>query len=198
MARYEVRIVGFGGQGVITLSKMIAYTSGITGNYLVTQTEAYSAEARGGSAWAEVVIELDKEVKLIDYPKALKPYDVLVILSEIATKDVKRDDLKAEENTGYLIWDSSTIGTFRSAKRMRNLSYPIQKTAVEKFGDSVFGNTILFGMFTQVSKIFSEEAAIKTIKEFVPSSTLDTNLEAFKFGMQTAEELLNKLAEGSS
>jgi len=52
-------------------------------------------------------------------------------------------------------------------------------------------------MFTHVSKIFTEEAAIKTIKKFVPSSTLDTNLEAFKFGMQTAAELLNQLEEGS-
>ena len=196
MARYEVRIVGFGGQGVITLSKMIAYTSGITENYLVTQTEAYSAEARGGAAWAEVVVEMDREAKLIDYPKALKPYDVLVILSEIATKDVKRDDLKTEENTGYLIWDSSTIGKFRSAARMRSLSHPIQKTAVEKYGDSVYGNSILFGMFTYVSKIFSEEAAIETIKNFVPSSTLDTNLKAFRFGMQTAEELLNQINLG--
>ena len=63
MGRFEVRIVGYGGQGVITLSKMIAHTSGIIEDYLVTQTEAYSAEARGGSAWAELVIELDKDVE---------------------------------------------------------------------------------------------------------------------------------------
>lgn len=177
---------------------MIAHTSGIIEDYLVTQTEAYSAEARGGSAWAEIVIEMDKDVEAIDYPKALKPYDILIILSEIAAKNTLKDVVKAESDTGYLIWDSSTITKFRMAKRMKSLSFPIQKTALEKFGSSVYGNTILFGMFTFVSKVFSEEAARKTIKEFVPKATLDTNMEAFKFGMEKAEELMNQLKEGGN
>ena len=82
MTRFEVRISGYGGQGVITLSKMIVTASALFENLAATQTEAYSASARGGKCWAEVVVDLDRDVDLIDYPKALKPYDFLIILSE--------------------------------------------------------------------------------------------------------------------
>ena len=79
MARYEVRIAGYGGQGVITLSKMIITAASMYEGLARTQTEAYSAAARGGKCWAEVVVDLDKDAKLIDYPKALEPYDFLII-----------------------------------------------------------------------------------------------------------------------
>lgn len=150
---------------------------------------------KGGKCWAEVVVDLDTDAKLIDYPKALAPYDFLIILSEESARDMKKNDLKSGENTGFLIWDPSTISKFSVAKRLKSLSIPVQKVALEKFGDRVYGNTILFGAFTILSGIFSEESAIETIKKFVPPSTLDTNLEAFELGKQEAHEFINKLQE---
>jgi 2-oxoglutarate ferredoxin oxidoreductase subunit gamma len=199
MGRYEVRIAGFGGQGVITLSKMIITAGSLLEGLAGTQTEAYSAAARGGKCWAEVVVDLDKKVKIIDYPKALAPYDFLIVLSEEAAGDVKPNMLKQEPETGFLIWDPSTITKFRAAKRIEKaLSIPIQKIAVEKFGNIVFGNSILLGVFTILSGIFSEESAIETIKEFVPKTTLEKNLEAFEFGKQEAREFLKNLQGGNN
>ena len=198
MGRYEIRISGYGGQGVITLSKMIITASSLYENLAATQTEAYSAAARGGKCWAEVVVELDREKKLIDYPKALQPYDFLIVLSEEAAGDVKQDLVK-EGETGFLIWDSSTITKIRAAKRIKkSLGIPIQKLAVEKFNNIVFGNTILFGIFTVLSGIFSEESAIETIKNFVPASTIDANLEAFELGKQEGLDFLKNIKEESN
>ena len=195
MARYEIRVAGFGGQGVITLSKMIVMASAIYENLAATQTEAYSASARGGSCWGEVVVDLDRNAKYIDYPKALKPYDFLIVLSEESAKNVKANQLK-KGDSGFLIWDPSTIQKFSAAKRIsKALSIPVQKLAFEKFGDRVYGNSILFGAFTTLSGIFSEESALETLKKFVPSPTLDKNLEAFEFGKQEALEFLEKLQE---
>ncbi|TFG16408.1 MAG: hypothetical protein EU533_09075 [Promethearchaeota archaeon] len=195
MGRYEIRVSGFGGQGVITLSKMIVMASAIYENLAATQTEAYSAAARGGRCWAEVVVDLDKEVKLIDYPKALEPYDFVIVLSEESAKDIKPSSLK-KEDSGFLIWDPSTIQKFRAVKRIsKALSIPVQKLALEKFGNTVYGNTILFGAFTALSRIFSEESALQTIKEFVPSATLDKNIEAFELGKLEAQDFLKKLKE---
>ncbi|MFX1304850.1 MAG: 2-oxoacid:acceptor oxidoreductase family protein [Promethearchaeota archaeon] len=197
MARFEIRISGFGGQGVITLSKMIITASALYENLAATQTEAYSAEARGGRCWAEVVVDLDKNVKIIDYPKALKPYDFLIILSQASADGVKKGDLKQDNNTGFLIWDPSTIREFKSAKSLKSLSIPVQKLAVEKFGNIVYGNSILFGAFSILSGIISEESAIQTIKKFVPSSTLEKNLEAFELGKKEAQEFMEQLQEGN-
>ncbi|MBY9011082.1 MAG: 2-oxoacid:acceptor oxidoreductase family protein [Candidatus Lokiarchaeota archaeon] len=196
MARYEIRVSGFGGQGVITLSKMIIMASSIYEGYAATQTEAYSAAARGGKCWAEVVVDIDKNVELIDYPKALKPYDFLIVLSEESANDIKVDFVKDEQNTGFLVWDPSTIKKFKAAKKINKvLGIPVQKLAVEKFGNIVFGNSILFGIFTILSGIFSEESALETLKKFVPNTTLDKNLEAFELGKQEAMNFLTKLKE---
>jgi len=196
VSRYEFRVSGFGGQGVITLSKMIIMASSIYEGLAATQTEAYSAAARGGKCWAEVVVDLDKKIEFIDYPKALKPYDFLIVLSEESANGVKVEFVKDEENTGFLIWDPSTIRKFRVAKKIKKvLGIPIQKIAVEKFGNIVFGNSILFGIFMVLSGIFSEESALETIKKFVPNSTLDKNLEAFELGKLEAMNFLNQLKE---
>jgi len=199
MVRYEIRLAGYGGQGVITLSKMIITASTLHENLAGVQTEAYSASARGGKCWAEVVVDLDKDVKSIDYPKALAPYDFLVILSEESASVIKPTMVKSEESTGFLIWDSSTITKFKAVNRVKKaLGIPIQKLAVEKFGNMVFGNSILLGVFTILSKIFSEESAIETIKKFVPSSTLDQNLEAFELGKQEALDFLKQFKESDN
>ncbi len=195
MTRYEIRIAGYGGQGVITLSKMIITAASMYEGLAGTQTEAYSAAARGGKCWAEVVIDLDKDIKSIDYPKALQPYDFLIILSEESAGDVKPNQLK-KKGTGFMIWDPSTIKKFRAAKRIKKgLELPVQRIARESFGNIVFGNTILFGAFTVLSNIFSEESALATTKKFVPPATLSKNLEAFEVGKQEAKEFLNKLKE---
>jgi len=175
---------------------MIIMASSIYEGFAATQTEAYSAAARGGKCWAEVVVDLDKNITFIDYPKALKPYDFLIVLSEESANGVKVDFVKNEETTGFLVWDTSTIKKFRAAKKIKKvLGIPIQKLAVEKFGNIVFGNSILFGIFTMLSGIFSEESALETIKKFVPNSTLEKNLEAFELGKKEAMNFLNQVKE---
>ncbi len=196
MVRYEIRIAGFGGQGVITLSKMIITAVSLYENLAATQTEAYSASARGGRCWAEVIVELDRNIETIDYPQALRPYDFLIILSGESAASVNPDFIKKDENTGYLLWDPSTIQKFRAVRQIKKaLSIPVQKIAVEKFGNIVFGNSILFGAFTILSGIISEESAIETLKKFVPSSTLEKNLEAFELGKKEALDFIKKLKE---
>jgi len=193
MVRYEIRIAGFGGQGVITLSKLVITAASLYENLAATQTEAYSASARGGRCFAEVVVELDKNIETIDYPQALRPYDFLIILSGESAASVNPDYIK---EGGYLLWDPSTIQKFRAVRDIKKaLSIPVQKIAVEKFGNIVFGNSILFGAFTILSGIISEESAIETLKKFVPSSTLEKNLEAFELGKKEALDFIRKLKE---
>ena len=59
----------------------------------------------------------------------------------------------------------------------------------------MFGNSILFGAFTFLSGIISEESAIETLKKFVPNSTLEKNLEAFELGKKEAQEFMKMLKE---
>ncbi len=98
-----------------------------------------------------------------------------------------------------MLWDPSTIKKFKALKRLNKvLGIPVQKIAVENFGNIVFGNVILFGAFTILSGIISEESAIETIKKFVPKLTLEKNLEAFELGKREALDFVKELKEGTN
>ena len=56
MSRYEVRIGGFGGQGVVTMAVVAGETASLYDNKFVVQTQSYGPEARGGASKSEIVI----------------------------------------------------------------------------------------------------------------------------------------------
>lgn len=88
MERYEIRLSGSGGQGLIIAGIILAEAAGIYDGKFVCQTQSYGPEARGGASKAEVVIS-DEE---IDYPKAIKP-DLLLAMNQKSC-DVYFFDLK--------------------------------------------------------------------------------------------------------
>src|SRR5450756_1668105 len=89
--RSEIRIAGFGGQGVILSGLIISVAAGLHEGKEVAQTQSYGPEARGGACRTEVVIS-DEE---IDYIKPLDA-DLLVAMSQpaldryIGEMDLKR------------------------------------------------------------------------------------------------------------
>ncbi|NMC03602.1 MAG: hypothetical protein GYA24_00245 [Candidatus Lokiarchaeota archaeon] len=179
MNRYEIHAVGLGGMGVIQLSKLITKAAVLYQGHLAVQTEAYSASARGGRCWADVVIELDAAEAMIDYPKALSPYDFVFVLSEEAASDVKKADIK---ETGWVIWDSSIITRFRAASRMPSLAIPAQEMAIKEFGEAAIGSSILFGAFCALSGVLSRDAALNTLEASIPKKSLEKNQTAFEKG----------------
>ncbi|MHA1785886.1 MAG: 2-oxoacid:acceptor oxidoreductase family protein [Candidatus Helarchaeota archaeon] len=180
MTRIELKIAGYGGQGVITLSKLIAEGTMLFENKEVAQTEAYGAAARGGSCWAEVVIS-DNE---IDYPRAVDP-DYMILLSKEAANAFK----KGIKKNGVFIVDPTTVKKFRARK---NTVYEIPATdiAVHELKMPVVGNVILLGAISVLTGLMSKEAAKKTVEKSVPKKALDVNLVALQKGFELAEKAL--------
>ena len=100
MKRYEIRIAGFGGQGVVTVGKIAGIAAALHDKRNAVQTQSYGPESRGGACKAEVVLA-DGE---IHYPK-VRSADVLVALSQTA-QDAYLKDLK---QGGLLIVDPLTV-----------------------------------------------------------------------------------------
>ncbi len=75
----EIRIAGFGGQGVVLAGVLLGSAAAIYDQKSVIQTQSYGAEARGGAARSEVIIA---ESPII-YPVVLEP-DIFVAMSQIA------------------------------------------------------------------------------------------------------------------
>jgi 2-oxoglutarate ferredoxin oxidoreductase subunit gamma len=183
MTRTEIKIAGYGGQGVITLSKMIAaaailHQDGIT----ATQTEAYGAQARGGACWAEVVIS---DEDMIDYPRAIVPVDVLMVFSEEAARDY-RNELKKD---GVGIYDPLTVRARKFKVKAKRFAVPANQIATEELKMSVTQNAIMFGAFIGLTNLIDEKSGEECVRNFVPSKFIDINLEAFKRGLEIGRTL---------
>ncbi len=183
MTRSEIRIIGYGGQGVITLSKMIAYAA-VLDNKEAAQTEAYGPASRGGSCWAEVVV--DDEDK-IEYPRAIQP-KFYIILSQTGAD---RYGKFCNDPAVTSIIDPLTVDKWKIKK---GTTYRIgsQQIANEEYRNPVMANVILFGAFFAITGLVSKESALQTIKKFVPEKAFQLNLEAFERGIKLATEQKEK------
>lgn len=182
--RKDIRIAGFGGQGIILAGIVIGKAASLYDNLFAVQTQSYGPEARGGASKTEVVIS-DSE---IDYPKVQKP-DIFIAMSNEALM-VYLDDLKDD---GTLIVDPDMIKEedilpFIEKHNINYYKAPVTRTATEKIGLNIVANIVMVGAITKITKVVSVEAARDAIAASVPPGTEEKNIAAFEAGMELIEE----------
>lgn len=182
MERYEIRLSGSGGQGLILAGKIMAEAVVIYDGRNAVQTQSYGPEARGGASKAEVVIS-DGE---IDYPKALD-LDVLLALTQTSCDRYSKDLKKG----GILIVDSDLVRQLPKGD-FKIFSMPITDIAVKKVGKAVVTNIVALGILTKICGVVSEEAMRKAILARVPKGTEELNMKAFEEGLQAASKMLQQ------
>jgi 2-oxoglutarate ferredoxin oxidoreductase subunit gamma len=180
--RYEIRLSGSGGQGLILVGKVLAEAAAIYEGLNATQSQSYGPEARGGASRSEVIIS-DGD---IDYPKA-ENIDILLALTQEACDKYITDI----NDDGTLIVDSQMVqnipeGTFKVVK------LPIIQSASERLGKFIVANIIALGIIVKISNIVSLESVQHAIKARVPKGTEEINLKALHEGINLAEEWLKK------
>jgi 2-oxoglutarate ferredoxin oxidoreductase subunit gamma len=178
--RKEVRIAGFGGQGVILAGIVIGKAAALYDGLHAVQTQSYGPEARGGASRTELVIS-DEE---IDYPKVHHP-DIFVAMSHEALL-AYLDGLK---QGGILIIDpdmvmEDEISSFIEEHDIKVYHAPATRTADEKVGLRIVANIVMIGAITGFTNVISEEAAREAIAASVPPGTEDKNIAAFEAGME--------------
>ena len=181
--RKEIRICGFGGQGIILAGIILGKAASLFDGNEAVQTQSYGPEARGGASKCEVVIDN----KLIEYPKVQSP-DVLVAMSEEALLKYI-GDLKDE---GTLIVDTSTtdidgVMEFVEEHNIKVYEAPATKTAMQDIGLKIVANIVMVGAITKITEVISKEAVIKAIEDSVPKGTEEKNIAAFEAGYALVE-----------
>jgi 2-oxoglutarate ferredoxin oxidoreductase subunit gamma len=173
--RYEIRLSGSGGQGLILMGIILAEAIGIYDRKYVAQTQSYGPEARGGSSKSEVIVS-DEE---IDYPKAMR-LDLLLAMNQRSC-DEFYPDLKPD---GLLIVDSTFVTQVPTVKAFQ---IPFTRLAREKFKKEVVANIIALGALAQLSPIVSAKAIESAVLDRVPKGTEKLNRDALKTGMKAAK-----------
>jgi len=172
MSRQELTIAGVGGQGSI-LAGVILGTAAVTydGKYAV-QTQAYSAELRGGFAAAWVVVSDHPVV----FPRVTRP-DILVAQAQDSI-DRFSGVLKPE---GVLIFDSDLIPSVPEA--IPNAwGIPATSLARNRMGAIIVCNMIMLGALCRVTGVVGREPLKKAIAASVPKGKGELNLDAFELG----------------
>ncbi len=182
-SRYEIRLGGSGGQGIILMGIILAEAIGIYDGKWVAQTQSYGPEARGGSSKSEVIVS-DEE---IDYPKAMKP-DLLLAMNQKSC-DEFYPDLKPD---GILIVDSTFV---TQVPTPRAYQIPFTRIAREKFKREVVANIIALGALSQLSPIVSARAIEEAVLKRVPKGTEKLNREALRAGIAAAKKAKREMAK---
>ena len=179
--RYEIRLSGSGGQGLILMAIILAEAAGVYDGKCVAQTQSYGPEARGGSSKSEVIVS-DEE---IDYPKAMK-LDLLLAMNQKSC-DEFYPDLKPD---GVLIVDSTFVTQPPVA---RAFQVPFTRIAREKLQREVVANIVALGALSQLSPIVSARAVEAAVLARVPKGTEKLNRDALKAGIAAARQAKKRM-----
>ena len=170
----EIRISGFGGQGVILSAIVIGKAGCIFENGFSTMTQAFGPEARGGACSAQVILS-DQPIL---YPYVTRP-DILVTMSQEAyslfTPQLKDD--------GILIIEQDLVRVEKLPPGVRVYGVPATRLA-EELGKRMVLNIVMVGFFAAVTNVLEPEAIRQAVADSVPGAFRELNIKAFDKGFE--------------
>lgn len=178
--RREVRIAGFGGQGVITMGTILAIATGVYEDLEVAQTQSYGPEARGGACRSDVIISDEP----IDYLKPLN-LDLFVALSPAALEQYWPE---VREGKTIVIIDKTLVPQ-HPKHTPPIVEIEATRLAEEEFKSRVVANMIMLGAMAAFTGWITLEALEKTIMERMKGENLKRSMDALKKGWQIGEKL---------
>ncbi|MBI5084094.1 MAG: 2-oxoacid:acceptor oxidoreductase family protein [Acidobacteria bacterium] len=178
----EIRIAGFGGQGVILSAHIVGRAVSIHQGGYATMTQNYGPEARGGAASAALMVS-DQPVL---FPYVTHP-DILVVLSQEAYTRYA-PEMKSD---GVLLVEEDLVRLENLPPQARVYGIPATRIA-EELGKKMVLNVVMVGFFCAITKAVDREACLKAVSDSVPERFRKLNTEAFDRGFQFGEELLLK------
>lgn len=172
----EIIISGFGGQGVLSMGKILAY-SGLMEDKEVTWMPAYGPEQRGGTANVTVIVSDER----ISSP-ILSKYDIAIVLNQ---PSLDKFEPKIKEG-GILIYDSYGVINPPTRKDITVYRIDAMDKAAELKNSKVF-NMIVLGGLLKVCPVVSDAGVEKALYKTLPErhhGLIPLNMEAIKAGRE--------------
>ncbi|NTU42359.1 MAG: 2-oxoacid:ferredoxin oxidoreductase subunit gamma [Nitrospirales bacterium] len=179
----RIIVAGSGGQGVLFLGKLIAY-SGMVDGREVTWFPSYGAEMRGGTANCTVVLSED----MIGSPVVRNPH-ILIAMNDVSFQRFADTVLAG----GIILYDSSLVNLNGIGKDIRAVPVPASAMAAS-LRNAKAANMVLMGALSGLSNAFTLESAVSTLKEMTPShrrEALETNEELMLRGYEFVQAQKN-------
>jgi len=178
----EIRIAGFGGQGVILSAIVIGKAGCIFHNGYSTMTQSFGPEARGGACSAQVILS-DSPVL---YPYVTHP-DILVVMSQEAYTLFSPQI----NPSGILVIEEDLVRIDALPAGVRVYAIPATRIA-EELGKKMVLNIVMVGFFAAVSQVLEPDAVRQAVAASVPEHYRDLNLRAFDRGFEFGTRALTE------
>ncbi len=183
----EIRVAGFGGQGVILSAILLGKAASIHQGAYATMTQNFGPEARGGACSAQLVLS-DSPIL---YPYITQP-DILVVMSQEAYvrfgPELKDGGIMIVEQ------DLVRVADLDINKEIQVYSIPATRIA-EELGKRMVLNSVMVGFFTAVTRLLDADAVRKAVADSVPPNFLELNLKAFEKGFEYGAAALTTSAK---
>jgi 2-oxoglutarate ferredoxin oxidoreductase subunit gamma len=170
----EIRISGFGGQGVILSAIVIGKAGCIFDKGYSTMTQAFGPEARGGACSAQVILSNEP----ILYPYVTRP-DILVTMSQEAYS-LFSPQLKED---GILVIEQDLVRVDKLPAGVRVYGVPATRLA-EELGKRMVLNIVMVGFFAAVTDVLEPQSIRDAVGDSVPPAFRELNLKAFDNGFE--------------
>ena len=182
MQTTEIKIGGFGGQGVILTGIIVGKAAAIHDNKYSTMTQAFGPEARGSSCSSQVIVSDEP----ILYPYVTHP-DVLVVMSQDACARFAPQLKKGK--TSVLLYEKDLVQMEgMGCGELQSYGIPATRFA-EDLGRKMVLNIVMVGFFSAITGLISADAMRKAVEDSVPKGTETLNLSAFDKGYNYGLEL---------
>lgn len=184
MAKTDIKIGGFGGQGIILTGYIIGKAASIFDGKNATMTQAFGPEARGSACSSQVIVS----EKLIRYPYVKTPQVMVIMSQEAFTKFSPQIDPK-----GMILIEEELVDPVGLPDSVRLFKIPATRFA-EELGRKIVLNIVMVGFFTAVTGLISQKAARKAVETSVPKGTEELNLKAFDRGFEWGSKQIEAAA----
>ena len=181
--RQELRIAGFGGQGVVLAGYLMGKALALYSDLEAVMTQSHGPEARGGASSADLVVSTEQ----IAYPFVQNP-DCLVALSQEAYTKFK----PSAKPEAMVLIDRDLV---KPEDMQRVFAIPATQIA-EDMGRRIVANVVMLGYVTALTGIVKPEAMLKSLENTLNVRILGLNIKAFESGLQfQAEQPVQNIPE---
>jgi len=171
--RTEVRLSGFGGQGIVLSGYILGKAASLFAGKAATMTQSYGPEARGGACTSNVVIDDER----VSYPAVTHP-DILVLMSQEAFHTYRGGFQKGVK----VLYDKDLV-KLEEGLQGEHIPVPASQVA-DQLGKKIVANIVMLGFLAAASGVLPKEAVKEAVASSVPAHTRELNEKAFERGFE--------------
>lgn len=174
----QVRLSGFGGQGIILGGLLLGQAGVIEGKY-IAGSDSYGAQARGSGCKSEIVFSDGP----INFPHLITS-DILVAMSQGAYNTYARD----VKEQGIIFYDQGLV-TPEQGLNVKQRGVAATEISIKKLKNKQVANIVLVGVVVETTKIVSPKAIQKAIALHIGERFRTLNLRALRTGIELGKKI---------